>query len=157
MADGTSRLTPYDDEYPTCERTTATLLVYTGDLEASCVTERLGIEPSEVRRRGERIAGGLRGTRVTPLNAWFLTSEGQTTSRDLRRHLDWLLDQIEPAAVQLAELQRESGVTMAVQCIWWSAHAQGGPTLWPEQMRRLAALDLECHFDISFYGDDDGP
>ena len=30
-----------------------------------------------------------------------------------------------------------------------------GPTLWPEQMQPMADLNLECSFDISFFGDDD--
>ena len=43
---------------------------------------------------------------------------------------------------------------MTVQCIWWSATGQGGPTLWPEQMRLLAALNPECSFDVSLFGDE---
>lgn len=44
---------------------------------------------------------------------------------------------------------------MSVDCIWWSASGGGGPTLWPEQMACMAALNLECSFDISFYGPDE--
>jgi hypothetical protein len=46
------------------------------------------------------------------------------------------------------------GTGMTVQRIWWSATGQGGPTLWPEQMRLLAELNLECSFDVSFFGDE---
>jgi len=73
----------------------------------------------------------------------------------LRRHLDWLLGQILPRADVLRELQETAGISMNVNCIWWSATGGGGPTLWPEQMRRLADLNLECSFDVSFYDDDD--
>jgi len=92
---------------------------------------------------------------VVPLNAWFLSSEGKISSMDLRRHLDWLLDKLDPTADRLKDIQRQPGVQMAVGCVWWSARGQGGPTLWPEQMGRLANLNLECGFDIAFFGEDD--
>jgi hypothetical protein len=43
---------------------------------------------------------------------------------------------------------------MRVNCVWWSAAGHGGPTLWPEQMAALAALNLECSFDVYFFGDE---
>lgn len=146
--------TPYDDSYPTCEFTYAHLRVYTGEMEPEWVTQRLRVSPTHVNRKGESKVNSLGRERVSKRNGWFLSSEGKSSSLDLRRHLDWLLDKLEPSASQLRELQEAPGVTMDVSCIWWSAHAQGGPTLWPEQMRRLANLNLECQFDISFYGED---
>ena len=52
-------------------------------------------------------------------------------------------------------LQEMEGVRMGVDCIWWSAYGDGGPTLWPEQMHLLADLNLECSFSVSFFGDDE--
>jgi hypothetical protein len=118
------------------------------------VTQRLGLAPTKVNKKGQTRHNRFGRTRVVPLNIWFLSSEGKSSSLDLRRHLDWLLDTIAPATHQLREFQKVPGIKMDVNCIWWSAHAQGGPTLWPSQMRRLADLNLECGFDISFFGDD---
>ncbi|MEM7349057.1 MAG: DUF4279 domain-containing protein [Chloroflexota bacterium] len=70
-------------------------------------------------------------------------------------HLDWVLDQLLPLSSQLAQLQSTPGVTMFINCIWWSAYGQGGPILSPEQMKKMADLHLECNFDISFYGEDE--
>ena len=43
---------------------------------------------------------------------------------------------------------------MGIDCRWESRGGQGGPTLWPEQMRAMADLDLECSFYIEFYGEE---
>ena len=150
-----SRHTPYDDSYPSCERTYAELRIYSGFMDPETVTNQLGVAPTSLQKKGERRVNSLGRTREVILNGWFLSSESEVSSRDLRQHLDWLLDKIEPSAPQLSNLQTAAGLTMLVNCIWWSAKGQGGPTLWPEQMQRVSALDLECSFDIAFFGTDE--
>jgi hypothetical protein len=145
----------FDDEYPTCARTYATLLIYPGDLDPTVVTERLGIEPSSRQRRGEAVRrdDGRPGW-VAPLNGWFLTTRGRLDSRDSRRHVGWLLDRVEPKAEAVRSL-RQAGCRMTVSCFWLSQGGHGGPTVPVDQMRRLADLGIELWFD--FYGpyDDD--
>ena len=89
----------YSDDYPSCERTYATLRVYLPNgTDPDQVTRALDVEPSHTQRRGER-----RGETTFRVNAWFLTSEGQVESRDVGRHMDWVLDQIASALPKLAE------------------------------------------------------
>jgi len=146
-----ARLVPYDDMYQTCERTAAKLRVYGPTLECEQVTEYLHIQPSPSYAGRKKPDSSHPQARHV---AWMLSSEGHVESKDLRRHLDWLLLQIEPAADGLKQLQSMDDVVANVVCVWWSAAGDGGPTLWPEQMRRLAELDLECSFEFAFYGDD---
>jgi len=152
-----SRRTPYDDRYPTCERVLAKLRIYGVDLDPATVTEQLQIEPTESQKKGEVRTNSLGRQRSPKIGGWFLSSEDKVASKDLRRHLDWLLQLLTPRADAICALQDTEGITMMVDCIWWSAHGDGGPTLWPEQMRALADLNLECSFDISFFGEDDEP
>jgi hypothetical protein len=147
-----THITSYDDSYPTCERTMAEFRVYPGDINPDEVTQMLGLEPTSTQRMGGQSTNSLGRVRISKKNGWFLSSENSIDSLDLRRHLDWLLEKIEPSAEAITQLQRTTGVSMTVHCVWWSAHGEGGPTLWPIQMRRLAALDLECGFEIAFYG-----
>lgn len=116
-----SRITPYDDAYPTCERTSAKLLIYPGSLDPRWVTRKLGVQPSQTQIKGERKPTSHRKDRSVPLSAWFLSSEGKNSSLDLRRHLDWLLGKIEPAGAALKDLQCHPDVQMTVDCVWWSA------------------------------------
>jgi hypothetical protein len=155
MSRQSSRNTPIDDEYGTCIETRAKLLIYPGEMSPHEVTRRLGVEPTEANVAGEERLNRLGRQRVIKLNGWFLSSEGHVTSLDTRRHLDWLLARIEPKKEALLALQSVPGVRMTVSCPWYSRSGHGGPTLWPEQMRALADLNLECGFDFYFLPDDD--
>ncbi|MFC1641673.1 DUF4279 domain-containing protein [Myxococcota bacterium] len=150
-----SHMTPYDDAYPSCERAVAELRVYPGVTSPESVTRQLGIEPTSAERAGEVFRNSLGRERVARLNCWFLSSEGHCPSRDIRRHLDWLLEKLCPTREALIALQEWPGIRMAIYCIWWSAQGGGGPVLWPEQMSKLGELNLECGFELSFYGDND--
>lgn len=131
-------MTDYDDEYPTCKATYATLRLYLGDLTPDAVTERLGLSPTESQTQ-------TRSAKHS--QAWFLCSKGQVHSRDVRRHIDWILDQVTPVAARFRDLIAR-GAKADVACFWVSASGHGGPMLSPIQMRRLAELELECWFDV---------
>jgi len=90
-------------------------------------------------------------TVVGTVNSWLLTTENDVLSKDLRTHLSWLMDKIEPSGQALKELQQEPGIQMSVRCYWESAHGDGGPTLWPEQMKRMAELNLEISLTCADY------
>ena len=155
MSNISSRRTPVDDHYGTCLETRAELLIYPGTVSPHEVTALLGVEPTKVNITGEEVVNRLGRRRVVAINGWFLSSEQSVISLDIRRHIDWLLGKISPLAEGLAALQAITGVTMTVQCAWYSRSGHGGPTLWPEQMRALADLNLECGFDIYFLFDDE--
>jgi hypothetical protein len=145
----------YDDDYGTCARTYATLLIYPVRTDTEAITQRLGIEPSSWQRRGGPVASSLRRPpRVAEIDGWFLTTRGLIESRDSRRHIDWLLDQIEGKAVELRSLLDE-GSRICITCYWSAASCGGGPRISPEQMRRLGALNIELWFDIYFHGEDE--
>lgn len=136
------------NDYPTCQRTYATLRIYPGQLDPTEVTSRLGIEPSSFQRRGETTSAGARQAR---LHGWFLTSEGAVESEDIRRHLDWLLEQIVSRDEAVYSLQAD-GCVMDVSCFWISRSGHGGPSVLPAQMRELGRLNLELWFDV-YLGD----
>jgi len=147
-------LTPLNDEYATCERTKAVLRIHCGDATPASITATLNIEPSETVEVGVR--GKRQGDNAGPIgkvNLWMLDSENNVQSRDLRRHIDWLLDKLEPAGPQIRSLQN-AGIVIDVWCVWWSKTGQGGPTLWPKQMHRMASLDLEFSVDFAYFGED---
>jgi hypothetical protein len=137
----------YDDAYATCARTYATLCIYPGDVDPAAITERLGVEPTTWQRRGEVARRTDGPPRAATIDGWFLESRGQVDSRDSRRHIDWLLDRMEPKAEAVRSLQ-EMGCRMVVSCYWLSRYGQGGPTLSAIQMKRLGELGIELWFDI---------
>jgi hypothetical protein len=143
----------YNDDYPTCSRTYATLRIYPETLDPVELTGRLGIEPSIWQRRGELVNPNAGKPRTFELHGWFLYSKDSVDSKDLRRHVDWLLAILTPKGEILRSLQNE-GCRMDVCCLWDSKSGHGGPTLWPQQMAELARLNLKLWFDVYFVGVD---
>ena len=151
-----SRRTPYDDKYGTCMETRAELLIYPKELHPDEVTKIMGIEPTQRNVAGEVNINSIGRKRVTKNNGWFLSSEGSVDSLDVRRHLDWLIAQIESKSEALEKIQSLPEVKMSVNCAWYlRSETGGGPTIWPEQMAALARLNLELSFDIYFFPDED--
>lgn len=151
-------MTPYNSAYPSCERTYTELRIYSSQIDPDLISQQLGLKPSSFQKKGEKRVSKRTGhQREIKINGWFLSSENQVVSKDIREHLDWLLGHLEVATNRLKELQEWPEITMAINCIWWSVQGQGGPTIWPEQMEKMANMNLECSFDISFFGEDEKP
>ena len=101
MNELSSRLTSVNDSYPTCDWTEATLAIYPEDVGPEKVTQELGLVPTSSQTKGEYKVSKFGRGRIARISNWLLSSEGEVSSKDLRHHLDWLLDRIEPVAAQL--------------------------------------------------------
>lgn len=138
--------TTYDDDYASCERTYVTLRVYSDAIPPEAISARLGVEPSS-----SQVRGALDSTATTlampRTHGWFLSSKGHIQSRDSRRHIDWLLDHMEPALPALRELLAD-GARADISCFWVRAWGHGGPTLSRTQLGRLALTGLDFFYDV---------
>jgi hypothetical protein len=140
----------YSDSYATCSRTYASLCIYLPDAsDPNELTEKFGIQPSRTRVKGEFRNGKRRNSPT----AWFLESMENVESKEVRRHIDWLLDQIEERSEIIKQLQLE-GSEIHISCFWESALGHGGPMLDPTILNRIAALNIGIAFDIYFDGAD---
>ena len=142
-------LVEYHDDYATCHSTYATLCIYppeTGDPAA--LSEKLGLRPSRTQVHGEEVHGKLKNWP----SAWFLGTQGKVETNELRRHIDWLLEQVEDKAEVIQTIQAE-GAEVHLSCFWVSAFGHGGPMLDPHILKRLARLNIGISFDIYFAGD----
>lgn len=146
QAESTHGASSYDDEFATCTKTYATLAIHKPDLDADVVRQTLGWaqasrdSASESHQLSSRAAEAA-GDRL------FLSSEGSVSSRDLRRHVDWLLAHIARGPDAIRQL-RDSGYELYVSAYWMSAFGHGGPILSAELMRALGAFGLDLDFDI---------
>lgn len=140
----------YDDSYATCSRTWATLCIFLTDTgNPDEITENLGVQPSTTHRKGEVYKGKVRNWPT----AWFLESTGKVESKEIRRHIDWLLEQVEHKSEVLQQLQTD-GAEIHLSCFWGSAVGHGGPMLDPKLVKRIALLNIGITFDVYFEGDD---
>jgi Domain of unknown function (DUF4279) len=152
-----SGTTPYNDDYDICDRVVAELLIYGDELEPDVLSERLGISPSRSKRRGQITTNSLGRSRIAKVGMWFLSSENNVESKELRRHLDWLISQLRDLVSELRVLQNEPHVWMNITVIWWSNSGDGGFTLEPKHMRAMADMNVECRFGLALYGPEDVP
>lgn len=135
----------FDDDYPTCLETYATLRIFSDALTPAEVTSFLGISPSESFSKGEPV--GSKG-HVRRHSGWLLSSKGKVVSRDTKRHLAWLLDQLKSKKAAIQSIHN-SGGDMDISCYYVSV-GQGGPTMVAEQMVELGRLGLDVWWDIYF-------
>jgi hypothetical protein len=80
----------------------------------------------------------------------MLSSEEQINSLNLGEHLDWVLNSIISSKEQILLLQKIEGISMRIDCVWYSKGDESGITLTPEQMRKMTALNLQCSFKLCF-------
>jgi hypothetical protein len=135
----------YNDEYATCVETYSTLRIYSDNVSPEQVSAVLGVEPTSSFRKGE--AFGTHGL-VRKMNGWFYTTERRLASKDTRRHIDAILKTLEGKA-RAVELLAAKGCAFDL-CSYWLSVGQGGPALWPHQMRSLGELGIEVWWDIYF-------
>src|SRR5260370_11458000 len=96
--------TTYDDDYPTCERTYATLRIYHEAIDLTLISDELGIEPSGTQVKGGVCTVSCGLERVPEIGAWFLSSDDGIGSKDVRRHVDWLLAEVDGNDRELKDL-----------------------------------------------------
>ena len=124
-------------------RAHATLRITHHTAAAAEVTERLGLAPTDTHDRG--------GPRLRNLPPWqhmlWSLSSGPTDTRPLAAHLEALLDLVEPAAKAIHGLASD-GFTMDWFCFLDVEGWQGGETLDPALLRRLAELPIDLSLDI---------
>jgi len=134
----------FSDDYRTCSYTYATLRVYPPDgITPEGITERLGIEPHQVLHKGHCRPSGL----VQRVDAWLFGSEGKVVSKDSRRHIHWLLDQLEPCREALRQLAND-GVSIDIVVRWDSSQGHGGPIHDQALSRRLADFEFDLWYDV---------
>jgi hypothetical protein len=147
-----SRYLPVNDSDPSCSLTYATLCIYF--IDPDIVTQKLGISPTLRQKKGSPSTLPNGKTKIGVTNSWLLISEYSVSSKDVRTHLNWLLDKIVPVEDQVRGLQQIPDVKMFIKCLWFSADGGGGPVIWPEQMEKIARLNLELNFSFAYYGDE---
>ncbi len=140
----------YDDSYATCVKTYSTLRIFSDALNPEEITDLLHIEPTSAFQKGE-VHG--RGKFERKTNGWFWCTEGMSSSKDTRRHVDLVLAAFEGKLDVVKALQAR-GCKIDITSYWMSS-GQGGPWLMPPQMLKLGALGIGIWWDVYFADEDE--
>jgi len=139
----------YSDEYPTCRRTYTTLRVFSAALDSSEISGILGILPSNSYEKGDLPKGTKR---PRAYSGWFYSTEGRIETKDFRRHLDWIIDQLRGKEDRV-EMLRSKDCKIELMSFWVGV-GQGGPKMEASQMKFLGELNLSIWWDIYFEEDE---
>jgi hypothetical protein len=126
-----SRLNPIASDNQNCYECYAQLLIYPSEIHPHKVSEALNLEATKINVIGDTLSNSLGKVREIKVAGWFLSSVYHVKSKDLRENLK-----------------------MTLCCVWRSRNGHGGPVLWPEQMKNISDLNLECSFDVYFNSDE---
>jgi len=145
----------YRDDDPDVVLVRAELLVYGVELDPQSVTHNLAVAPTQVGRRGDVITNSKGRQRTVRLNHWFLSSESAVESTDLRRHLDWLLERLDPVAQAVRALNAPPESWALIKCLsWWKDGGFVG--MEPTHLRGLGALNVPIEIGFATYPDEVG-
>jgi len=136
----------YNDSYPTCANTDCLFRLSSDEISPDKITEILGVTPTSIRVKGE-LRNPKRPESVNISNCWYLGSKNHITSKDCRRHLDWIIENLIDKKEQIYKLNK-MGVEMSICCTWESAENQGGPAMNPDQMGPLAELGIPVWWEV---------
>lgn len=125
-------------------RTKACLRIGSTAGSAAHITRTLGIAPSSSHDVGQ--PRSHRDPRPWTSTHWALDSDLPDT-RSLEDHLAHLCDEVEPHAAGLSRLARD-GYDIDWFCFVDIENGQGGVSLSPALLQRLAALPVELDLDI---------
>src|SRR5713226_10670143 len=115
----------YVDSYSTCAVTHASLGIFHDDLDPEEITRLLGLQPTRGWKRGEPRNPRARTPIPAKFGVWLLSTRGIVQSRDVRRHIDWLLDRAEPRGA-VFKMLHERGCRTDLRCFWLSRGRAGG-------------------------------
>lgn len=101
------------------------------------VATRLELEPSASHRRGDLVDGTPR------TDGWCYFTSQSEVGRDapFDDHATWMVDRLEPHVAML-ESWIQRGWRVQLEVITITSASNGGPTVAPELLRRIAALGL---------------
>ncbi|MGY8818966.1 MAG: DUF4279 domain-containing protein [Pseudomonadales bacterium] len=136
----------YDDDYRTCTSTYATLRVTSDTLSPEEISGILKQNPTRTIQNGElRSERASLKNRYFTYNGWFYCTKELSTSRDCRRHLDIIINNILQDSSATLKLQEQS---CNVDIVIFYSYSQGGPTISPSQMLPLANANIDVWWDL---------
>ncbi len=123
----------------------ASLRVFSPALTPDELAAELGVQPDRSYRGGDRVSTRSQLPTVRSTNAVFFGS-GLASGRPLEEHLEAVLTVAEGCVAGLRGLAGRAEAD--VFCGFSSGNGQGGFTLSPALLARLAALGLDVGFDL---------
>lgn len=114
------------------------------ELEPEKITKSLGINPTRGYKRGEK-----RGKKnVWPHGIWMLDSSGKLDSDDPIKHIEWLVEILEPARMKLIEIALDENIDAEICVFWIMSSSHEVLTITPNWFQRIASFNIRLELSI---------
>jgi hypothetical protein len=115
-------------------------LYLTGNnLDPQEITAKLGVNPLRSYKRGDKQQNGEKNRSH---GLWMLSSSEEIDALDITIHIQWLLDQLEPAKVGLVDLLQDKSIDAVISCFWAMPSSHEVLIITPELLQRIASLSI---------------
>ncbi|MBI3611547.1 MAG: DUF4279 domain-containing protein [Nitrospirae bacterium] len=126
------------------ERYSATLRIFGKIEDMTVIGMRLGLEPTQIRRRGEPVEGT---SERLELDFWEMTAP-VARDRPLEDHFAWLKSRLLPRGFVLRDIK--TALSVDLFCEYRSNHGRGGFGLPPEALQWLVELGIGLEVAVVF-------
>jgi hypothetical protein len=137
----------YLAENPLGQDAHATFAIYGDELDPEDVTARLSAAPDLTRTKGQSVASRSR-TISQRTGVWLLESTSRVRSTSLEKHIEFLLERVEPHRDEVRVICSKYQAQAVFICYWVPAGFHGGPMLSPSILKRVAGLEAALWFEI---------
>jgi len=128
------------------------LIIWDFDCQPEEITNYLGIQPSEIRIKGEtRLVGKIKHPMLNKMNAWIIESD-LPKSAEPDKHIENILNKIRPHKNKFIELAKKYDADLSFGIFW--DYCNPGITFDKEILKEFAELNIEVGFDMYYLPDD---
>lgn len=122
----------------------AKLILRGKGLNPQDVTDSLELNPSMSFKQGDWRNESDRWKH----NFWSLSSKNKVQSNDLARHLEWLINQLEPEKPRFLDILKEENIDAEISCFWILPTDHENLSLPPELVKNISELGLGLNIDL---------
>lgn len=131
----------------TCGECYAVFSIYSKSISPDKISHILQLNSTEQYMQGEDVSTPWGKTVKSPQSCWFLSSQNKLHSKDLRAHLQWLLDIIQPISFNIKRCKR----SRIYKCILSASGfpvTERGAIFMAGAVAANGILGLPCYFDF---------
>jgi hypothetical protein len=122
----------------------ASLYIRGRELEPEKITGILGVCPTRGYKRGDK-----RGKQnVWPHGIWMLESSGELESNDPIKHIEWLVEKLEPARLKLIDILKDETIEAEMSCFWIMPTSHEILIISPILLNQVGSFNIKFEFSV---------
>lgn len=118
-------------------------------LDPQKLTVELGVSPSRSYKRGDKRQNGEKDWSH---GLWMISSSNEIDALNPIIHIQWLLDKLEPAKMELIDILKDDSIDAVISCFWAMPSSHEVLIITPELLQRIASFNIR--FKLALFSSD---